>query len=226
MPCRQKAPTPLSALRARRPTSINKQFNGRKRKPHRTPLLTKRGWYMRRKYDPPYSRFDMDTLSLHGVSSGVTAPRKICTRGYSHIKPLLHAPTKIAGPATFCPSFGVSPRAVDRAVRKSASRSLKALFVLIIFSRYFSLNWATGGDLPDTRRFTTPCLRTVSEFPWRATGWDSSWPRWLIMRVMAMPAGTKASTAAMSKLKIGAGTQKDHVADQRLEPRHGGGARL
>merc|ERR1719172_362676 len=43
MPCRQKAPTPLSALRARRPTSINKQLGGRKRKPHRTPLLTKRG---------------------------------------------------------------------------------------------------------------------------------------------------------------------------------------
>ena len=88
---------------------------------------------------------------------------------------------------------------------------------IIFIPLFFALKKSFCGQLlfvPDG-----PRRRMVSEFPWRATGWGSSWPRWLITRVMAMPAGTKASTAAMSKLKIGAGTQKDHVAQQRLEPK-------
>merc|ERR1719206_598495 len=46
--------------------------------------------------------------------------------------------------------------AFARALRSSSARSRNALFVLIIFSRFFSLQYATGGLEPETMRSTPP----------------------------------------------------------------------
>merc|ERR1719444_363666 len=81
------------------------------------------------------------------------------------------------------------------ALRSSSARSRNALFVLIIFSRFFSLQYATGGLEPATMRSTTPCLRT--SLAANGTASRSSEEKLRRMRAALMVGMIKAGTNAI-----------------------------